>query len=217
MDSMSGSETMREIRGIIQQNVILNSITTAGRGRTKSKIIGDINRVLRKHTTNRRIAAKQWVNDIEAVYEFRPLTKHNVAALRALNMKLFPFRNGKPYYKDLLKGRMGMDSLMLFEKDSDVLVGATVWWDVADETAYIATFGIRDSFRKCGLGSYLMKHCLSRIRSTDNFERALLVVIPPNEPAIKLYLKCGFVQRGTNVGLDSEHEYERILTHCNDG
>ena len=210
MESLSGSESMQEIRGIIQQNAILNSITTAGHGRTKSKIIGDINRVL-------CIAAKQSVNDIEALYEFRPLTKHNVAALRALNMKLFPFRNGKPYYKDLLKGRMGMDSLMLFEKDSDVLVGATVWWDVADDTAYIATFGIRDSFRKCGLGSYLMKHCLSRIRSTDNFERALLVVIPPNEPAIKLYLKCGFVQRGTNVGLDGEHEYERILTHCNDG
>ena len=50
MKQLRGSESLKDIRNIVASNPILESITTAGLGRTKTRIIEDINSVIKRYS-----------------------------------------------------------------------------------------------------------------------------------------------------------------------
>eukprot|EP01084_Bolivina_argentea_P093268 167780_1 len=72
---LNGTETMKELRGIIKANNL--HISTTGKGRMKAIIIKDINNALRK-TKNK--------NDMNCV-EFIDLSKNNKTFLAKLKLK----------------------------------------------------------------------------------------------------------------------------------
>eukprot|EP01084_Bolivina_argentea_P089644 161711_1 len=50
---ISGTETIRELRALINRHDILRHITTAGTGRTKAVIISDIKEIIHEHNAQR--------------------------------------------------------------------------------------------------------------------------------------------------------------------
>ena len=138
---------------------------------------------------------------LETLYEFRPLTQDNLGSVKLLHNELLPIRYGDNFYKALMDGMYKL--LLLYEKDGDLLIGLSTWkieWRDEDhrgtrvQTGYLATFGIRQSFRGRGLGFYLMECTMSMMKEM-NCKWTELHVLTTNVSAINLYLKCGYTNR----------------------
>eukprot|EP01084_Bolivina_argentea_P146918 257137_1 len=109
------------------------------------------------------------LNDL---FEFRPLTKNNLEDVQLLHDELLPVKYSDNFYKLLLNGLY--KSLLLYPKDDDVLIGVSTWKRDTREPnettkkriqiGYLATFGIRQSFRRRGLGQYLLVCTLAMMK-----------------------------------------------------
>lgn len=149
---------------------------------------------------------------IKALYCFQSISEDNVVAVQTLFGELLPNLFAADYcQRYLLEGAMHTKSMLLFQKSSNIVVGVSVWrrgghimsaakMNITQRfpggsTAHILAFGIRKSFRNTGLGSYLMKQTLLRMRNKAFFEQSQLHVVATNTPAIQLYEKFGFKKR----------------------
>ncbi|MEM2025418.1 MAG: GNAT family N-acetyltransferase [Desulfurococcaceae archaeon] len=63
--------------------------------------------------------------------------------------------------------------------------------DVENSTCHIVSIAILPEYRNIGLGSLLLKDCLSEC-CRRGAKRAILEVMVGNKPAIRMYLKFGF-------------------------
>lgn len=96
-------------------------------------------------------------------------------------------------WKKILSG----DMVASVAEDDGVVVGiCTVSRQGHREDRHVASLGIAISpgHRGRGIGTALMQHALSKCE--DRFEIVTLAVIAGNEPAIRLYRRLGFVERG---------------------
>ena len=64
--------------------------------------------------------------------------------------------------------------------------------------SHVATLGmsVRSDWRHKGIGAKLMERAIEWARQSNTIKRLQLQVFATNEPAIRLYKKCGFVQEG---------------------
>eukprot|EP01084_Bolivina_argentea_P237954 399801_1 len=91
------------------------------------------------------------------------------------------------YYNDIMKGETPI--LLLFDKEISKMVG----FSVIDETkCYIMAFGIHHSYRRRGLGCYLLENTIDFIEKSGHIF-ASLHVNTGNKGGIGLYEKCGFI------------------------
>ena len=138
---------------------------------------------------------------LETKYEYRPLTRNNLDSVKSLHAELLPISYSDNFYQALLRGAYKL--LLLYEKDKDILIGVSTWkielrhpkqgGSRNIKIGYVATFGIRTSFRGRGLGAHLLRATLDTMRDARCC-RSELHVLTTNVAAIALYLKCGYVQ-----------------------
>ncbi len=156
--------------------------------------------LLRENSYSLNMATPSATQSIESLYEFRPLTKDNLTNVRSLHDELLPIKYSDNFYKALLNGIY--KSLLLYQRDGDVLIGVSSWkiekrnLDDNDpekkiQIAYLATFGIRNNFRRKGLGKYLLLSSFSTMQD-QTCKLCELHVLSSNYAAKNLYVKCGF-------------------------
>lgn len=137
----------------------------------------------------------------EDLYEFRPLNRNDLKAVRLLHDELLPVKYSDNFYKAMLNGVY--KSLLLYAKDADILIGISTWkiehrqinddYDTKKiQIGYLATFGIRNNFRRKGLGKYLLLSTLSMMQEMK-CKLCELHVLSTNYAAKNLYEKCHFI------------------------
>ncbi len=83
--------------------------------------------------------------------------------------------------------------LIIMIDEQDAIIG-TSWLTNDKRRTYIHHFGIKESYRKRGLGSELLEYCL-KLAYADGYQ-AKLEVHKDNAPAIRLYENYGFKSLG---------------------
>lgn len=151
------------------------------------------------------MATSSQLENFENLFEFRPLTKDNLSIVRALHDDLLPIKYSDNFYKALLNGLY--KSLLLYQREQDVLIGVSSWKiekrkssddNNSDDPShyiqigYLATFGIKNTFRRRGLGKYLLLSTFSTMQH-QKCQLCELHVLSTNIAARNLYVnKCGF-------------------------
>lgn len=139
--------------------------------------------------------------DHDVEFEFRMLTQDNLDNVWSFLEGLFPYKLDAKVHKALADGKY--DTMLLYPKDSDQIVGVSTWfiydgcWTCFTNTGFIFHFGIHPSFRKRGLGKYLMDVTLEELKN-QGCQRAKLDVLAKDIDAINLYRKCGFEMKDIN-------------------
>ena len=145
---------------------------------------------------------------------FRSVERDDVQELKALHMECFPIQYDDIFFENICNGK-GFKNASLYtqvavELESSRIVGCILGQftetskcedngfflelkSPAGEVFYILTLGLREEYRRSGLGTALLLESLSHAKQNTNCGAVYLHVIHYNQAAMKFYEKNGFI------------------------
>ncbi|ODN03566.1 putative N-acetyltransferase san [Orchesella cincta] len=136
--------------------------------------------------------------------ELGEVTVHNIRQLKRLNTVVFPVSYNDKFYKDVLQA----GELARLAYYNDVVVGGVccrIDTTEGQRRLYIMTLGCLAPYRRCGIGTVMLKHVLNYVEKDGNFDALYLHVQINNDSAIAFYQKFGF-----NIVETKTSYYKRI-------
>ncbi len=129
-------------------------------------------------------------------FRFRRLEASDLEEIKVLQDHLFPVKYSDHFYNSLVNEPEVMMTLLATDEcDKPIgVVTARVRRD-NPRLGYIATLGVRDDYRRRGLGSELLEKMVTHLDQNRRVERIHLHVKSDNESALKLYEKHGFTKK----------------------
>lgn len=85
-------------------------------------------------------------------------------------------------------------SALVLADEKDEGEGTVAWHDAAQPARYVLRFGVNVRYRRRGMAQQMLEHAATLARQ-EGAEALRLLVVDCNEPARKLYEKCGFQPR----------------------
>jgi len=140
---------------------------------------------------------------------FRPILLKDLDKVKYLHTIFFPVQYGAKFYQSLLKEDVFITLLAVTSTDEDVvgLITARVEcgesllseilgidWCNSNKEGYISTLGVVETYRRTGLGSYLLEQMIHLLENTG-CESIALHVKSDNSAALQFYLRNGFQQK----------------------
>ena len=145
---------------------------------------------------------------------FRSVERDDVQELKALHMECFPIQYDDIFFENICNGK-GFKNASLYtqvavELESSRIIGCILGQftetskcedngfflelkSPAGEVFYILTLGLREEYRRSGLGTALLLESLSHAKQNINCGAVYLHVIHYNQAAMKFYEKNGFI------------------------
>jgi ribosomal protein S18 acetylase RimI-like enzyme len=123
--------------------------------------------------------------------ELGEVTVHNIRQLKRLNSVVFPVSYNDKFYKDVLQA----GELARLAYYNDVVVGGVccrIDTTEGQRRLYIMTLGCLAPYRRCGIGTVMLKHVLNYVEKDGNFDSVYLHVQINNDSALAFYEKSGF-------------------------
>jgi len=142
-------------------------------------------------------------------YEFRKLSPENLEEILFLERTCFPH----PWNKKQLQLALQNPSIFMFGVFKNSLV-AYVSCFLLIEEAEILNLAVLPSFRKQGLGSFLLENLLLFCKE-QKVEKVFLEVRESNIIAQKLYFKFGFKQVGLRKNYYPDNKEHALLMVLN--
>lgn len=133
--------------------------------------------------------------------QWSPMTERDIASVMVIENQAYPFPWTSGNFMDSL--RAGYDMQLL--KERGVMIGYVIWMRVLHE-AHLLNIALSPARQGHGLGSWMMRQFLARLKSMD-IDEVLLEVRPSNESALALYRKCGFEEIGIRKGYYPNHAH----------
>ncbi len=140
---------------------------------------------------------------------FRALRHDDIAALKALQLELFPVRYQNSFYARLLS--YGYYTQVGFNRAGELVAvaSARVVDDyeqaLASRAAYIMTLGVKAGHRRGGLGTWIMHRILDILRDEAGCRAAYLHVKTLNDAAVAFYQRLGFTIPPGDAGYSENH------------
>jgi ribosomal protein S18 acetylase RimI-like enzyme len=144
---------------------------------------------------------------------YRSVEKDDIQGLKDLHIECFPIRYEDIFFENICNGK-GFKNIALFtqvaiEVESSLIVGCILGQFIesqkcdddgffnemrqpAKDVFYILTLGLREKYRRSGLGTDLLLSCLKYAAKNSSCGAIYLHVIHDNRAAIKFYEKNGF-------------------------
>mmetsp|Transcript_43280 Transcript_43280/g.69689 ORF Transcript_43280/g.69689 Transcript_43280/m.69689 type:complete len:279 (+) Transcript_43280:136-972(+) len=129
---------------------------------------------------------------------FRPVIRQDIKELVLLHEILFPVKYSESFYNSLLHKDM-LAVVGIDEKTQKIIGVSTARVEDDNESScysrregYISTLGVAPSYRRCGLGRFLLERTVELLENERNVSATRLHVKADNIAAIKMYYKSKF-------------------------
>jgi len=126
-----------------------------------------------------------------AEVEVEPMTPDDLDEVIEIERRSFPSVWSRGSYERELRNE---NSYYYVAREGDRLIGYAGMWIVLDE-AHITTLAVQPERRRRGLGTRLMNRMIDLARR-HSVRKVTLEVRERNRPAIDMYRKLGFVEKG---------------------
>ncbi len=134
------------------------------------------------------------------IFQLRTMREEDIPLVMALEESVYPFPWTPGIVRDCI--RIGYGCWVLWRDEE--LVGYLFYSEAVQE-AHVLNLCIRPSYRRQGLGQYLMRHLLDRLRLSDA-ETVFLEVRVSNRAALRLYEALGFNGIGERKNYYPNHQ-----------
>jgi len=129
---------------------------------------------------------------------FRPVIRQDIKELTLLHEILFPVKYSESFYNSLLHTDM-LAIVGIDEKTKKIVGVSTARVEEDNESScysrtegYISTLGVAPSYRRCGLGRFLLERTIELLEKERNVSATKLHVKADNIAAINMYYKSKF-------------------------
>lgn len=123
--------------------------------------------------------------------DFGPVSDKTMELMRTLNLALLPVQYNQYFYQKAL----GYTKYSRFAYYNDIVVGGLICREETkdnEQTLYILTFGVLESYRKHGIGVQLFDELMNMAKKDPALKKIYLHVQISNETAIRFYKNVGF-------------------------
>lgn len=148
---------------------------------------------------------------VDLALTFRDLRDEDLPEVMELHRALFPVQYNETFYRKLFMPgyycQVGVitSGEIVTVASARTVIDAVGGGSATDSPeAYIMTLGVRDTYRRSGLGSLAMEQILRLLRAQTRCEYAALHVKTANEAAVRFYDRMGFTVH-PDEGLLREH------------
>eukprot|EP01129_Flabellula_baltica_P004918 TRINITY_DN1746_c0_g1_i2.p1 TRINITY_DN1746_c0_g1~~TRINITY_DN1746_c0_g1_i2.p1 ORF type:complete len:217 (+),score=20.27 TRINITY_DN1746_c0_g1_i2:918-1568(+) len=151
-----------------------------------------------------------------------PLSYHTIEEkyldqVKTLHDHLFPIKYADSFYRSLISDEL-YEVVVGVDEGDEVVSVATGRMQFAfkqSPAAYVSTFGVRESYRRCGLGVEILKRLVVQLWRRDCL-MIYLHVQASNVAAVNFYVKCGFrkmkyLRNYYNIVGELNDAYEMLL------
>jgi [ribosomal protein S18]-alanine N-acetyltransferase len=123
---------------------------------------------------------------------FRPMTRHDLNAIVAIEQQIYDFPWSKNTFWDCLK--ISSYSCWVYEQGEEVIAYGIL--SIAAGESHVMNVCVSPTVQRQGYGLKMMNRLID-VAGGHHVETMLLEVRPSNEPALNLYRNMGFNEIGT--------------------
>lgn len=123
--------------------------------------------------------------------QFRPMTRHDLNAIVAIEQQIYDFPWSKNTFRDCLK--ISSYSCLVHEQGEDIIAYGIL--SIAAGESHVMNVCVSSAVQRQGYGLKMMNRLID-IAAERHVETMLLEVRPSNEPALHLYRHMGFNEIG---------------------
>lgn len=145
-------------------------------------------------------------------YMIRPMQLDDILQAIQIDKECFPLNKQPMAYKNELLYNQSARYIVAYDDadpDKSSISGVLGLWLMAGE-AHVMTIGVRNNYRRQGVGQLLLTAAIELARSCSAFA-ITLEVRRTNKEAVSLYAKNGFTERGVRKNYYQETGEDAVI------